>query len=203
MPGIGGKDRVNSPIEILCYERYTRRTNVRQLSQRKLDSVLERSNLTVDYTPLEPLTDNIGEMAMNRSFWTMLMIVMLAFAVWPSVATASECAWSEPTTAYITGGMNIRASASISSRVVASARAGDSFTVLESRAGARWCWLRISLGWMADTSRVQATSPVQGVATPSIGAAAGAALEYRQLLFRRPTVHDGEGMERRLLGLPK
>ncbi len=105
---------------------------------------------------------------MNRSFWTTLIAVMLASAVLPSAATASECASSEFETAYITGGMNIRASASISSRVVASARAGDSFTVLESRAGTRWCWLRISLGWMADTSRVQLTSPAQGAATHAL-----------------------------------
>lgn len=102
---------------------------------------------------------------MNRSFWTMLITVMLASAVLPSVATASECGSSEFETAYLTGGMNIRASASTNSRVVARARTGDSFTVLESRAGANWCWLRISQGWMADTSRVQSTKPVQRVDT--------------------------------------
>ncbi|MCY4061254.1 MAG: SH3 domain-containing protein [Chloroflexi bacterium] len=105
---------------------------------------------------------------MNRSFWALVIAVMLSAAVLPSVATASECASSDFETVYVTGGMNIRASASVSSRVVASARAGDSFTVVESRAGARWCWLRINQGWMANTSRVQSTRPVQRDATPPL-----------------------------------
>lgn len=66
-------------------------------------------------------------------------------------------------TAYITGGMNIRAAASTSSAVEAKARAGDTFAVLESRSGSRWCWLRISPGWLAKTARVQSTRPVRRV----------------------------------------
>ncbi len=63
--------------------------------------------------------------------------------------------------AYLTGGMNIRSSYSASSRVVGTARAGDSFAVSQSRRGATWCWLDIGRGWLAKTSRVSPTPPVQ------------------------------------------
>lgn len=96
---------------------------------------------------------------MNRLFWTVLICAIVSAVVSPSVATASECPTRQIDTAYISGGMNIRASASTNSTVVASARAGDTFTVMETRAGATWCWLRISQGWMARTSRVKTTGP--------------------------------------------
>jgi hypothetical protein len=60
-------------------------------------------------------------------------------------------------TVYIVGNMNIRESASTDSRVVATARAGDSFTISQSQRGASWCWLNIGAGWIAKTSRVGAT----------------------------------------------
>lgn len=80
--------------------------------------------------------------------------------------------------AYIVGSMNIRAGASTNSSVVASALAGDVFTVSNSTMGANWCWLRIrdlwynfDLGWMAETSHVRSTDPTQpvdaGSAAPS------------------------------------
>lgn len=53
--------------------------------------------------------------------------------------------------------MNIRESASTDSRVVATARAGDSFTVSQSQRGDTWCWLNIGAGWIAKTSRVSST----------------------------------------------
>ncbi len=96
---------------------------------------------------------------MNRLFWIVFICAMVSAAVSPSVATARECASPDLETAYITGAMNIRASATTNSTVVATARAGDSFTVLEIRDGATWCWLRISRGWLANTSRVQPTKP--------------------------------------------
>ena len=83
----------------------------------------------------------------------------------PPGETSTRSACTPAAMAYITGAMNIRASASTTSSVVAHAGAGDSFNVLESRAGATWCWLRVSEGWFADTRRVQWTRPVLGVAT--------------------------------------
>ena len=53
--------------------------------------------------------------------------------------------------------MNIRASASTDSQVVATARAGDSFAVSQSRRGDSWCWLQIGEVWIARTSRVTST----------------------------------------------
>jgi len=54
--------------------------------------------------------------------------------------------------------MNIRESPTTSSPVVASAQAGDTFTVIEKTVGVKWCWLKISLGWLAVTERVRATT---------------------------------------------
>jgi uncharacterized protein YgiM (DUF1202 family) len=59
--------------------------------------------------------------------------------------------------AYIKGPMNIRASATTESSVVGKANAGQFFHVSRSRQGANWCWLKVSVGWMANTSRVQST----------------------------------------------
>lgn len=67
--------------------------------------------------------------------------------------------------AYIIGAMNIRASATTDSPVVASARAGDSYRVTQSKLGASWCWLSINQGWLAKTARVRSTRPVQPVAS--------------------------------------
>ena len=67
--------------------------------------------------------------------------------------------------AYLTGSMNIRQSSTTRSAVSAFARAGESFAVMESRRGASWCWLKISKGWLANTSRVQATPPARLPAT--------------------------------------
>lgn len=78
----------------------------------------------------------------------------------------SEC--FRGNTAHITGLMNIRAAASASSAIVGNARAGESFAILETRLGRIWCWLRISLGWLANTSRVQSTDPVQSVSSPAL-----------------------------------
>lgn len=105
---------------------------------------------------------------MKRSFWASLLCAALFAMVSSSLATAGACPTRQYEKAYITGGMNIRASASTNSSVVASAKPGDEFTVLESRAGATWCWLRISLGWLADTSRVQSTRPVQRDVMPPL-----------------------------------
>ena len=77
--------------------------------------------------------------------------------------------------AYVTGAMNIRASATIDSPVMARAQAGESFRVTQSTRGASWCWLDIGAGWMAKTARVQSTRPVQTGA-----ARAGAARQVEQ-----------------------
>lgn len=70
-------------------------------------------------------------------------------------------------TATITGPMNIRESPTTSSPVVTSAQAGDTFTVTQKTVGVKWCWLKISLGWLADTERVRVTIPNRFVDTGS------------------------------------
>ena len=83
----------------------------------------------------------------------------------PVTSASSSCYPND--TAYITGAMNIRASASTDSRVVAKAQAGNSFEVTQSKRGETWCWLKISKGWMAKTGRVSSTQPTIIVATRS------------------------------------
>ncbi len=61
---------------------------------------------------------------------------------------------------HITGPMNIRASATTDSNVVGKASTGQSYQVTRSRQGATWCWLNISKGWLAKTSRVNSTKTV-------------------------------------------
>ena len=74
--------------------------------------------------------------------------------------------------AYVVGKMNIRAGASTTSGVLASAWPGDVYPVALSRQGATWCWLRIDAGWMANTSRVRFTKPAQSVAAGATSPAA-------------------------------
>lgn len=65
--------------------------------------------------------------------------------------------------AYVSGEMNIRSGASTRSPVVAKARTGDVFAVSGSMAGTDWCWLKINLGWLANTARVRSTKmPIVG-----------------------------------------
>lgn len=75
-------------------------------------------------------------------------------------ALISEPRCYEADKAYIVGDMNIRTSASTTSRVVAKASAGDEFAVSKSYPGETWCWLKIDLGWMAETDRVRSTEPL-------------------------------------------
>ena len=69
--------------------------------------------------------------------------------------------------AYVIGAMNIRAGSSTRHLVVANARAGDVFAVSASMVGSDWCWLKIDMGWLANTSRVRSTEPAQPVVTGS------------------------------------
>ena len=62
--------------------------------------------------------------------------------------------------AHISGPMNIRASATTDSHVVGNASAGQSYKVSGSQKSATWCWLKISAGWLANTSRVHSTKIV-------------------------------------------
>ena len=82
------------------------------------------------------------------------------------VSTPRSCYQSD--TAYIAGTMNIRESATIDSPVAAKARAGDSFEVTQSDQGETWCWLNITLGWLAKTSRVSSTKTAPRVATGAV-----------------------------------
>lgn len=70
--------------------------------------------------------------------------------------------------AFTSGPMNIRADATTDSFVVATARPGQSYQVTASRQGAKWCWLKIAPGWLANTSRVHSTEPAPAAATRSI-----------------------------------
>ncbi len=71
--------------------------------------------------------------------------------------------------AYIIGTMNIRASATTNSSVVAIARVGDVFIVTQSRQGEKWCWLKTTKGWLAKTLHVRSAKPVYSSgASPSL-----------------------------------
>ncbi|MDE2857963.1 MAG: SH3 domain-containing protein [Chloroflexota bacterium] len=61
--------------------------------------------------------------------------------------------------ATTTGSMNIRQAPSTSSPVVASARAGDTFTIIQQTVSGKYCWLQVSQGWLAVTERVKAFRP--------------------------------------------
>ena len=80
-----------------------------------------------------------------------------------TVASGGSC--FSGSVAYISGSMNIRASATTSSAVTDSARAGDELAVTDSRRGQTWCWLKVNRGWMAKTSRVHAQRPTGAVAS--------------------------------------
>ena len=69
--------------------------------------------------------------------------------------------------AYVSGNMNIRSAAWFGSTVVANARAGDVFKVSLSRVGHKYCWMKVSLGWLANTSRVHPTSSAVTAASES------------------------------------
>lgn len=92
-----------------------------------------------------------------RLMWLILLSAMLPFAVEPSAASVGQHTCLKWKTATVTGPMNIRESPTTSSPVVAGAQAGDTFTVIQKTIGANWCWLKISLGWMAGTERVRGT----------------------------------------------
>ena len=66
-------------------------------------------------------------------------------------------------TVTISGPMNIRKSPTTESPVVASAKAGENYTVYEIAIGIEWCWMKVWRGWLANTERVQATNPGDAV----------------------------------------
>ncbi len=94
-----------------------------------------------------------------RSGGGALLILLFLLAISIPVAAQSNCFSHD--TAYIAGNMNIRENASTDSRVVATARWGDSFSVISSERGSTWCWVEIDGGWIAKTGRVRSTKPVQ------------------------------------------
>ena len=59
--------------------------------------------------------------------------------------------------------MNVRERPSVNAAKVYVAVAGEHLTVLESRQGASYCWLRVRQGWMAKTALVSATKPRQHI----------------------------------------
>ena len=133
------------------------------------------SGRLVRYTvPWEPLEVTGSK---RESAWCWLQISdgwIVDSALLSSVAlrdTESEQPDSIPSdcyqgdTAHIAGAMNIRANATTDSPVVANARAGDSFKVTQSDRGETWCWLKVKLGWLANTSRVSSTKTAPLVAT--------------------------------------
>ena len=86
----------------------------------------------------------------------LVAFLLLTVASAPTIGQ-SDCFTHD--TAYIAGNMNIRERATTNSRVVATVRWGDSFSVISSEQGDRWCWLEIAEGWIARTSRVRSTRP--------------------------------------------
>lgn len=87
-----------------------------------------------------------------------LRVIIMALLSLPSVIAGQSNCYPHDA-AYLSGDMNIRSSYSAASRVVSTARAGDSFAVSQSRRGDRWCWLDIGRGWLANTTRVSPTPP--------------------------------------------
>ena len=73
-----------------------------------------------------------------------------------TVAGKPPCLKGERAT--IVAPMNIRKAPTASSPVVAVAKAGDNFDVIQKTVGEEWCWLKISLGWLAATDRVTRTN---------------------------------------------
>ena len=82
------------------------------------------------------------------------------------------------------GAMNVRDAPNVSARKVGGARAGETFTVLESQLGATYCWLRIERGWMAKTGNVSASQPQQRAPAQAGGGAQGALAALNQLALR-------------------
>ena len=91
----------------------------------------------------------------NRSNirWGISLVVLMFLTIASFPTTAQSSCYSHDT-AYITGNMNIRERPTTSSRVVATARSGDSFSVISSQRSG-WCWLETAQGWIAKTSRVK------------------------------------------------
>ena len=109
---------------------------------------------------------------MKPIFRLLLLSIALLFATVPPAAianrtetTSANCYSAD--TAYVTGAMNIRQRPSTASQVVAKAQAGDYFNVTASIRSERWCWLNVSRGWLANTTRVQSTKPQYPASTRS------------------------------------
>ena len=93
----------------------------------------------------------------------------------------------EHSTIYITGGMNIRTSASVNSAKAGFATAGQSFSVLETRQGKDYCWLRVSNGWIAKTGRVKSEVARSTKGIPPIY---GSAVRARKIEVAFTKLHD-------------
>ena len=87
------------------------------------------------------------------------ILVILLLLTTVNLSTTAQSGCYSHGTAYVLGNMNIRQSPTTDSPVVATAGAGDSFSVSGSQQGDDWCWLSISAGWMAKTSRVSSAAP--------------------------------------------
>ena len=83
--------------------------------------------------------------------------------------------------AYVAGPMNIRQRATTDSRIVARANFGAVYDALGSQQGDKYCWVKISKGWIANTSRLSHTKPLPPptpvpAPPPAVQAAAPAAI---------------------------
>ncbi len=99
------------------------------------------------------------------ALWRHLLALALALTLLMVTADAQTDECYAHDKAYVAGNMNIRQRPTTGSSVVAKARWGDSFDVTQSEQGDSWCWLEISKGWMAKTSRVGSTPPTQAPST--------------------------------------
>ena len=91
-------------------------------------------------------------------------LIAIAVLIPVGMADAQGGCYRHPV-AYLSATMNIRQSSSTDSQIVRKAQAGESFTVSSSTHSAPYCWLNISHGWMAWTSRVSGSAPT-GAAPP-------------------------------------
>ena len=103
----------------------------------------------------------------------------------PATPVPPQAACYRADRAWLLGEMNIRQRPDVASPRVGGTLAGESYPVLDSRAGADYCWLRIERGWMALTALVSASAPQSRVESPTSGDAQSA-LNALQALIVAP-----------------
>ena len=96
---------------------------------------------------------------MKAHLATALGLMLGTLFVFTAQAQIDSCFQHEA--ASVTGRMNIREGPSVSAEKTGVARPGNTYEVLDSKQGGRYCWIKIRDGWMAATARVQPATPTQ------------------------------------------